>query len=335
MEIAKLSSAKSLSDHWDNLAGSYFQQKKFLHYTEIFNPCNQRYYEVYEDNLLRACACVYTLTLDLFTFSNIHSPIKFTIVGIPASISDSGIFGEENYVKDLIKHIFQHESGVLLYINVPHIYKVKPALLMHTLPTIEFRNSFNTWDDYYSSLRSNYRRRLNKFADAFKEIKVNKYKCSELNEEMYALYQQIMMRTKNKLEVLSFEFFRNLPDEFCLNAHSLNQNVISWNICLEDKNRFVFFFGGLDYPNNNLYCSYFNNLTGILKEGIEMEYKIIEFGQTAEVPKLKLGGEMIEKHMLIYHKNPLIRSILQMFRKLLEYQHNIVDYHVFKQSAYY
>ncbi|MCU0371470.1 MAG: hypothetical protein MUC31_08645, partial [Bacteroidales bacterium] len=96
-EINIISGALDLPESWDRAAVEYFQTREFLHYTEKYNPCNQRYYLLRRDGIFETGVVVYTLKLDLLTFLNIHSPIRMNIAGIPCSVSAGGIIGNINY----------------------------------------------------------------------------------------------------------------------------------------------------------------------------------------------------------------------------------------------
>ena len=83
----KILTALDLPNEWDLMSNCHFQKKEFFQYTEKYNPCNQRYYLLFNNNQLVAGACVYTLSIDLLTFINVRSPVKMQVVGIPATVA--------------------------------------------------------------------------------------------------------------------------------------------------------------------------------------------------------------------------------------------------------
>jgi len=91
-----------------------------------------------------------------------------------------------------------------------------------------------------------------------------------------------------------------------------------------------FFLGGIDYGTNSLYNTYFNILSGVLREGIEKNASLIDLGQTAEIPKLRLGGRIGEKVMLGYHSNRLVRNLLKVGKGVLEYSKTFPEHNVIK-----
>ena len=329
LRFLKMPSASQLTDQWDRIANTYFQRRKFLIHTDKYNPCQQRYYLAFQKDQIVAGACVYSLKLDIFTFSRLKYPLPFNIIGIPASISDPGLVGEEKHVRELLNYILQLEKGIILCLNIPVDFRYMPNLLMRTLPNVVLAHNFPDFDAYLSSLRSKYRRRINIIMKAFKDVRIERVQCSLMTRDMYGLYEQIMERTSTKLEKLPYENFTNLPEEFVLNTYTINSNVVCWNICLSENRKQVFFFGGMDYDYKDLYMSYFNSLLDITMNGINSGKKILEYGQTAEIPKIKCGGKLVEKNMFIYHANPLLRMMLMGTKRLLQYRHKPPVFHVF------
>jgi hypothetical protein len=326
----KILKASDLPKEWDLLAKCYFQKKEFFLYTEKYNPSKQRYYTLYNKNRLIAGACVYTLTIDLLTFINVRSPVKMQVVGIPATVAPAGIIGDTGAMKILLKKIFKTEKGLIVGMNISPVLNCEPAVSMRTMPTIVMNHNFADWEECIGSLRSDYRRRMNKIFSGFQGIKTQIIDCSGFDEKLYDLYLQIYDRSKSKLEKLSLEFFKNLPENYRLTTYSLNNSIISWHITLQDDGVLYFFFGGTDYQYNRKYNSYFNNIAGILKEAINRGYKTIDFGQTAEIPKTRLGGKVIELNLFVYHRNLIVKKLLYFSGKLLQYNRKIPETHVFK-----
>jgi hypothetical protein len=281
---------------------------------------------------LAAGACVYTLRLDLLTFARIKSPVRFAIVGIPASISSPGLLGGEEAIERLLPAIFAAERGIVLLLNLPPGLATAPAIGMRMMPTVRLKHEFGSWDEYRQALRASYRRRLRLNERAFEGVRREETPCSAFSREMYALYLQVMARTTTKLEVLSFEYFRNLPEEFTLTSYWLGERVIAWHVNLEEGPRLTFFFGGTDNAFLAERHAYQNNITGILREAFDRGCREVDFGQTAEIAKTRLGGEIVEKCMAAYSRNAIVRLLLRLGRPALQYRRRIPPAHVFIQS---
>lgn len=200
------------------------------------------------------------------------------------------------------------------------------------MPTIVMSNIFNAWDDYLSSLRSDYRRRLKQISRPHNDLRLGKIDCSAFTEEMYQQYLEVYKRSSGKLEKLTFDFFRRLPSEFILTVCYRTNQVIGWNIALKYKNKYYFFLGGIDYKQNKTYNTYLRLLSIIVKDGIENKSNFIELGQTAEIPKMRMGGKPVPLYMEAHHSNFIFNNILRLFSNFLEYKRKLENTHPLKEG---
>ena len=242
------------------------------------------------------------------------------IVGIPCSVSSQGIFGKRSAVDALKKHICEVEKGWIVFLNLTEKPTESENATGKTLPTILFSNIFTDRNDYLSSLRSNYRRRLKQINQENKALRFEKKSCADFTPEMYDQYLAVYKRSSGKLEKLSFDFFRNLPTHFLLTVCYLNENIIGWNIALEDNNIYYFFLGGIDYKQNRTNNTYLRLLSRLISDGIEHKVALIELGQTAEIAKMRMGGKPETLYMEAFHSNRILNKLLKMSSPLLEYK---------------
>jgi hypothetical protein len=331
MEFKCIHKATELPDEWDKLTENYFQQAKFLAHAEKYNPCNQRYYVCIENGEMVSATIVYSLRLDFFTYINIKSPLKMNIVGIPCSVSSQGIFGKNSSsIETLKNHIYKVERGFVLILNMEE----KPLESAHasgiTLPTIILSNQYSDWNKYLASLRSNYRRRLKLINQENKELRFEKKSCSAFTEEMYKQYLEVYNRSNGKLEKLSFYFFINLPAEFILTVCYINETLIGWNIALENNHIYYFFLGGIDYKQNRIHNTYLRLLSQLIRDGIERKAEFIELGQTAEIAKMRMGGEPKPLYMEAHHSNGIFNKFLKLGSPLLEYKRKLENTNAIK-----
>jgi len=315
--------ADELSAGWDNLATSYFQKKEFLIHCEKFNPCSQRYYELYDAELISG-AILYELPINIFSFAKKSFKLKTNVVGIPASVSSSGILGD----KQIIDYIKVNEKGFTLGLNLKT--KTNKFSSGTTLPTIIFKNRFINWEDYINSLRATYRRRINKATTKLHKIKVVSSSCSIFTEKIYGLYLNVYGKSDSKLEKLSMDFFKNLSEKFLLTTFYLKNKVIGWHITIQEDKKLDFFLCGVDYNYNQKYSIYHNILINILKKGIENKAELINFGQTTEEAKCRLGGVVEDRFMFAFHKNKIFNFLIDRFSSSLEYKYKIPSMQVFK-----
>ena len=332
MNTYKLDNAISLPDDWDVLADCYFQRKKFLLHCQNWNPCNQRYYVAYENDKLIAGAMVYTLRLNLFTYYKLSLPITMQITGIPCSVSFSGLMGESNNTSKLFEDICSQERGLKLALNIDSPEDAPRNMFAgHTLPVIKFKNDFSSTDEYLKSLRSDYRRRLDLINKKSSTLQFTQSSCSEFTIEMYHQYIRVYEQSNARLEKLDYRFFKYLPGEFKLTTATANGMLAGWFITLNANSELYFFFGGLNYSMNEKLEIYHRLLKEIIFQGINLGVKHIDLGQTAEIPKMRLGGEYQPKYMIADHSN-MINILLRASKKLLEYKNDFPEHHVFRNA---
>jgi hypothetical protein len=326
-------SAVELPSHWDEITECYFQKKIYLHHLEKYNPRKQRYYLLYKDEKPVSGAIVFNSFVNLLTFVNLYFPVKMNVVGIPSStVADSGLFGNSDFYNELLRFIFKNEKGFTILLNIDQHININNAVGLRGLPSIRIQREFKDYKDYCDSLRSSYRRRLKKTLDNFKDVDESVSECRSFTKEHYKLYLNVFKRSRTKLEKLKMDYFTNLPPEFKLTTYKHSNKIITWHINLKDSKRMYFLIGGIDYQINQDKDAYFNNLIGVVKESIEENCKEIEFGQTAEIPKMRVGGNLIDKYMFMYHKNPVIKGFFKVFGRYVENKPVSEIPNVFKKS---
>ena len=291
---------------------------KLLSLLEEINPCNQCY-EITEECLIIS----YDLKLNLFNFKNIL-PLrtKVQIIGLPISLSQRGYFGNLNKTIEIIKK----RKGLKIILNADREI-IKGA---RTLSTFVFENDFETFDDYLNKLRSSYRRRINKALRYRNSLNIGKIQNDNFSNAHYKLYLSIMTRTDNPLETLPIDFFRSYDSEI-YEFTDRDNNVIGF-IQLKDFNdKLCFLFGGFNKEDVEKYDIYYNMLLKIIEIAIEKKVKTIEFGQTAEESKLKIGCKEVSKYLYVHHSNYILNYIIQSLLPTMSYKPYKTIHHVFKE----
>ena len=322
-ELIVHKTANKLNKLWDNLANSYFQKKELLLHCEKYNQCNQRYYELYDKELISG-AVVYNLPINILTYAKNSFKVKTNVIGVPASVSSSGVLGD----KKVISYVKLSEKGFTLGLNLrednPKFSSGK------TLPTVVLENRFKNWKEYLDSLRATYRRRIKKVTSKLDHMNVESTDCSRFNDKMHKLYLNVYNKSESKLEKLTMEFFKNLPGKFLLTTFSMGKDVVGWHILVEDDKKLFFFLGGVDYQYNEEYNIYHNMLIDILKKGIDRKVELIDFGQTAEEAKCRLGGVIEDRSMFAWHTNKILNFLINKFKSRLDYKYAVPKMQVFK-----
>jgi hypothetical protein len=247
-------------------------------------------------------------------------------------VSSQGIFGKALAVEALKKHVYEAEKGFVLILNLKDEPSHESGAIGKTLPSVVLSNHFTDWQDYTSSLRTGYRRRLRLINQPVKDVRFEKKPCSEFTETMYLQYLEVYKRSSGKLEKLTFDFFRHLPSDFILTVCYKNNAPIGWNIGLSDQNTYCFFLGGVDYKENRIYKTYLRLLSSIVRDGIEKRSDFIEMGQTAEIPKMRMGGKPIPLYMEAHHSNFFFNKLIKLSGNLLEYKRKLENTHSLKQD---
>ena len=332
MTLKQFTNADELSNDWNQHCNSLYQKKAFLKHCEKYNSCQQTYFEYYLDNKFVCGAILYKLRLNLLTYLSIPSPISFKIIGIPCSVSCSGVIGNQEFFSKMVEEIKEQTKGLFLVLNFSNTLDTQKLIQGKTLPSLVLKHSYLSFDEYLNSLRAHYRRRFHRIHSKFTEVQIQQQNCSNFNEVLYDQYLQVLKKSKGKLETLSFSFFKNLPSPFSLNTFSVKNTTIGWCITSEFDNTYSFFLGGIDYNYNHQYQTYFNILFYILRQGIEKSYNTIDFGQTAEVPKSRTGADFEIKYMLAGHSNPLFHQLLKLGKNFLEYSQSFESHKVFKEN---
>jgi hypothetical protein len=333
MKIERRERVADLPAQWDEQAGNFFRSTQFLRHCELYNPCSQRYYLCSDNENLLGGAVVYSLSMDLLTFLRIKSPLTVNMVGIPASVSAQGLFGSLQIVEELKRHICNTEKGFTLFLNLETKPQKNHFASGRTLPSIVMHNRFRNTEEYLAGLRSHYRRRLSILSANAGSLRFEKSSCNVFDGEIYSQYLQVYERSRDKLEKLSEAFFKNLPAGFSLLACYNSDRLLGWNISLHHTNTFYFFMGGIDYEMNKQFNTYFLLLYELIKEGISAGAEFIDLGQTAETPKMRLGGEVCERYMEGHHSNRFYNGFLKTLSPVLSYRKIPENGRVFKDYA--
>ena len=291
-----------------------------LELLEKVNPCGQEY-ELIDDNIIIS----YSLKLNLLNFNSIF-PLKANvqIIGLPVSVCEKGYWGEAASIENVI----QQRRGLKILLNGDTPFKGGGK----TLSTFVFENKYSSFDEYLEALRSPYRRRINQALKHRDKIEIRKISKENFNESHYKLYMSIMDRTGNPLEVLHIEFFNDYEAELYEFVDIKTKEIIAFVQLKEIMNKLYFLFGGFRKEDNEKYDIYYNMLLKIIETGIEKQVKSIEFGQTAEESKLKVGCREKYKYLYVHHSNPVLNFFIQHLVPLFSYKTYNIKHHVFKDS---
>jgi hypothetical protein len=326
MKWTEYRQAKEIPPAWDSLAGSCFLKREFLDHLERTNPCRQHYRMLFHDGTPLAIYVFYRLKLDIFTYSTFRLKIPVWIIGIPCSIGKQG-FAVREGMEEILTADIRSIKGAKLILNAD---TVLPGKMGDTLPSAELTLKWRDFDHYLSSMRSHYRYRWRKALAKWKDVKIDLVPAGEFDPVMYQQYETVYERSRYKLEKLKLDFFRHLPESAKIMKGSINDQLLGYAVIMENQDELVFLFTGFDYRLNHKYDTYLNLLLEIASYGLKNNFRVIDFGQTTEGTKQKLGCILKKKKMYLYHSNPVIDTLANMFISVLEYQPPQDRFTVFK-----
>lgn len=328
IEIKEFDSITKVPDEWDTIIDdNIYMSKEFLTFMERIDKCEQKYYMIYDDGDLDTVFMSYVrkkYNPAMFTKFNLHQ--RMTMIYVPLSVTRPGIVYNKHLDKamDFIKTI----KGPKMLLNIEDVDPRGYAKGL-TCPKCILTNRFASFDDYMNSLRSNYRYRYTK---CFKKSAPLTLEYLENNEdftdEMYECYLQVYNKSRMHVEKLPIEFFRG--KYFKIFVLRNEEKVVGFGQMLPNGTELVFEFVGVDYEQNNTYDTYHRILLEIVKYGIENKFETIDFGQTADESKLKLGSKYTMLYAYMHHSNKMLNSVYKKMAKYIEYKPITTDYNVFK-----
>lgn len=328
--IKQFDSIKDVPSIWDSVIGdNIYLSIDFLSFMEEVDKCNQKYYMIYEDDTLDTVFMTYVRNkYNLGMFTKIDLVQKMTMIYVPLSVTRPGIaYGK--HLQEAMDFIMKMKGPKML-MNIGD-YNPKGWAKGITCPKCIFYNRFNTFDEYLNSLRSNYRHRYKKAFEKSKALTIEYLiDNKDFTEEMYDCYLQVYNKSRIKVEKLDINFFRG--SFFKIFVLKNEEKVVGFGQMLENQTELIFEFVGVDYKYNNQYDTYHRILLEIVKYGIENKFKTIDFGQTADESKLKLGSKYTELFVYLHHSNKIKNFINQKMAKYLSYKPITTEYKVFKEE---
>lgn len=323
--------ANKLPDTWDEIVAenrdgeNFFLKKQILEQLEKLNPSGQLYHLSCENGVAFVS---YQLKLNLLTFAKYHCiNVPTNIIGLPISVAKKGYsLCKDNSIDAMVEYI-KCLKGFYIILNTNDMFNLAQG---NTLPTCKMDIHWHCFEQYLLSMRSHYCYRVKKALSRFSHIKVEELKDNNLFDKvMYELYEDVYERSSEKLEKQSINFFRQFPAKII--KFSICGETVAFVQLLENKNELIFLFGGFKYTMNKEYDLYMNMLLQIISYGInKKDIKCIDFGQTAEETKLKLGATQHPKYFYIHHSNLIMNGLLSKVVHRFSYKPYKIDHTVFK-----
>lgn len=330
MTLIKKNAAADLPEEWDALAGkNIYLKREFLEFIERTEKYNPTYWLFYDKERLDSYFVSFRMKkYNLAMFTRLNLFINVTFIYLPMSVTQSGIVlgSLKDEVFAQIKRIKGYK--MILNLDAPQQGFVNGLTCPKCILDIEW----DTFEDYLRALRSNYRYRMKKALKASDELTLRFIdNRTEFTDELYGMYLAVNKKSRLKIETLSKEYFEGE----CFKIFVLQRagKPVGFVQLLKNGDELIFEFVGIDYSCNEQYDTYQRMLLEIVRYGIENKFKTIDFGQTADDTKLKLGSRYVYLYAALCHSNPIVNAVCKMFAKRLEYRPLQTKFNVFSKTA--
>ncbi len=327
-------SALDLPPEWDGLCGDNpYMYKDFLMFMESIDRCEQSY-AVFRNSRggVDTVAMTYVRhDFNLLMFTPFKVSLRMTFVYVPLSVTRPGFITRGEAVAEAAD-FFRSIKGFMIVLNVSRDFRLPGFGRAKTFPRCVLDIRWNDFGDYMGSLRSGYRHRCKKALARSERLT---YRIladnNDFDDRLYALYEEVYDNSPYKIERLPKDFFRG--PFFKIGVFELNGVPVGFIQLMENGSELIFEFVGFNHRLNNEYDIYISLLLKIVEYGIEHSFAKIDFGQTADEAKLKLGCRYEPLYALLHHSNPLLNALLGAFARTIEYKPlDERAFHVFKSG---
>lgn len=357
-------------DEWDSILSpeEIYNTHRFIRTVEESKIENAEFFYLlfYDDEQLVASTVLsaFKVSLDLFISNNSVVTylkkifpklftIKLFVCGLPASFGQLNLTVTDDKYADEVSLLIateMFEKAKQLKISLLAIkelqenettifrqFEKNEFFLANSIPYMSMEVRWKNFDEYLSSLRHPYRRRIR-----LSLKKINSSKPAILSSSMYnsniekpvlilsepdeafsneffSLYLKVMERTTTKLETLNLQFFQELfkqKDHYHLLSLVVKGKTISSAIIIFNNDTLYFMLVGREHEKD-VYDSYFNLVYGIISIAIERQCKKIKLGQTAYWVKQCVGATPQAEYIYFASRNKLMHTILRSLRKVI------------------
>lgn len=252
--------------------------------------------------------------------------LNILFCGLPISIGKNHLIFVENTNQQLILKLLdsimntiavKEKTRLIIYkefnsqeCNQLDILSKLDYLKAESLPMHSFQARFTSFSEYCTALKSRYRNDINRSKKKFEkaDLCVVQLKDTEkilqiYTPQMHQLYEAVVQKSENQLETLPISFFRelatNFPRQLLFTLIYKDEKIVAFNCSLCTPLTVHYLFCGLDYSVNSEVDLYFNLMYAALDESLKINVPKIDFGQTADTFKARLGSYQIPLYMYV------------------------------------
>ena len=326
--------ATDLPDDWDNSTqDNPYLKKEFLIFLDQVDQSDKSYHLFrnkqgdIDSQFIRHRRTGYNLTM----FTRFKSSLKMNFIYMPVSVARPGLILGSETAKEALSYI-KSIKGWKMILNLPENTYLPDFSKGPTCPRCVLTLKWSSFEHYLASMRSAYRRR---YLQAFKKsAPLNIYFLPDNKDfsfELYQLYEKVYERSPYKLEKLTWDFFKS--ERFKVIVLEKDQQPYGFVQFLANGTELIFEFVGFNHEQNHEYDIYIRLLLEIVRYGLKNGFKTIDFGQTADEAKLKLGARYETLYAFLHHHNPIINYLAKRTSPYLGYKAlDDSQFHVFKKS---
>lgn len=332
--IEKYMHASDLPEDWDTIVGdNIYMTRKFLCFIEQTDHCSQRYFLIRsQGGEIDTIFMTYIRRrYNLAMFTKYPMFVKMTFIYLPMSVTRPGIIFN-NLAGEALEYIKSIKGyKIILNLGESALADCTGFAKGLTCPKCILRIRWNSFEEYMQNLRSNYRHRYKKALRMSGALRFRFLSDgSAFTDEMYGLYLQVYNHSSLRIEKLSKKFFEGAFFRiFVMEDMEGPQGFVQ---LIENGDELIFEFVGFNYAANQTYDTYMRMLLEIVRYGIENGFKTIDFGQTADDTKLKIGCTYTYLYAYLHHSNRLMNSICRRLAPHLEYRPLTTPFQVFKEN---
>jgi predicted N-acyltransferase len=183
------------------------------------------------------------------------------------------------------------------------------------LPSAVVDLRFSSFEDYLSSMRSQYRRRARQTLRRSEELHVEHlHSFAEFAEELARLWRLIYDRASEiRREILTAEFFRAAAAVEQLSVLLLRRrdgSIASFALLLDDAPMLSFLQCGFAAEDARDQGAYFRLLYELIRLGIEGGYEQLDLGVTTLTAKLDVGAVPVPLFAWLRHRSPVVQRVM-------------------------
>ena len=335
MQVEHYTKAADLPADWeDRIGDNLYMRRAFLEFIESVDKYEKSYH-VFRDaagkidtQFMLHTKHNYNLTM----FAGLKTKLTMHFVHFPLSVARPGIiYGEAT--RQTVGAWLRNIKGYKMVLNVDAGYRLQGFARGLTCPRCVLKLKWRSFEAYMEALRSGYRRRYRRALAKSSSLKMYFLDDNRaFDQRLYALYEEVFENSRYKMEKLTTDFFRGAAFKIFVLADAAGpQGFVQ---LLPNGKELVFEFVGFNHANNHQYDIYIRLLLEIVRYGIDHGYETIDFGQTADEAKLKLGCKYEMLYALVHHSNWLINRLLHFSARFIEYKPlDDSRFHVFKTDG--